>query len=124
MSSQPPGRPPEGWQSPPQQATEPYAAWGQQPTQQDSRHSGTTGPAATAGMGAASTTAATALSVFMWVILAINGLFLWWLISSVGGIADDCAGMVGSELEARETGQPWVTGSCSSSSWCSGRWST
>jgi len=34
MSSQPPGRPPEGWQSPPQQATEPYPGWGQQPPQQ------------------------------------------------------------------------------------------
>jgi hypothetical protein len=40
----------------------------------------------------------------MWVILVINGLFLWWMISAVGGLADDCASKVGTDLEACETG--------------------
>jgi hypothetical protein len=42
--------------------------------------------------------------VFMWVILAINALFLWWIIAGAGGTADDCAGKVGQALEDCQTG--------------------
>jgi hypothetical protein len=37
--------------------------------------------------------------VFMWVILAINALFLWWIIAGVSSNADNCAGEVGQALE-------------------------
>lgn len=40
----------------------------------------------------------------MWVILGINALFLWWMISAVGGTADNCAGRVGTDLESCQTG--------------------
>jgi hypothetical protein len=48
--------------------------------------------------------------VFMWVILAINALFLWWIIAGVGGNADNCAGEVGDALEACQTGSSIGTG--------------
>jgi hypothetical protein len=31
----------------------------------------------------------------MWVILVINGVFLWWLISAVAGIAEESASGAG-----------------------------
>jgi hypothetical protein len=39
----------------------------------------------------------------MWAILAINALFLWWIIAGVGGTADNCAGEVGQALEDCQT---------------------
>ena len=48
--------------------------------------------------------------VFMWVILAINALFLWWIIAGVGGTADNCAGEVGDALESCQTGTAIGTG--------------
>lgn len=48
--------------------------------------------------------------VFMWVILAVNAAFLVWLISLGGSAADQCAGLVGDELDACQTGSAIGTG--------------
>jgi hypothetical protein len=101
MSQQPPNRPPEDWQPPPQQATEPYPGWGQQPPQGQPPQ---WGPPGQQPGWEPPQQPRRRRRVFMWVILAINGLFLWWMVSAVGGIADDCAGKVGSDLEACQTG--------------------
>lgn len=103
MSSQPPDQPPEGWQPPPQQPTQPYPGWGQQPPQQGQPPQRGP-PGQQPGWGPPPQQPRRRRRVFKWVILVINGLFLWWIVSAVGGIADDCAGKVGSELEACETG--------------------
>lgn len=104
MSQQPPERPPEGWQPPPQQ-TEPLPGSGQQPPQQGQPPQwGPPGQQPYPGWAPPPQQPRRRRRVFMWVILAINGLFLWWMISALGGLADDCAGQVGSDLEACETG--------------------
>jgi len=105
MSQQPPDRPSEGWQPPPQQQTQPLPEWGQQPPQQGQPPQwGPPGQQPQPGWGPPPQQPRRRRRVFMWVILAITGLFLWWIISAVGGIADDCAGKVGSDLEACQTG--------------------
>jgi hypothetical protein len=48
--------------------------------------------------------------VFMWFILAVNVLFLWWIIAGVGGNADNCAGEVGQALEDCQTATNIGTG--------------
>jgi hypothetical protein len=40
-----------------------------------------------------------------WVIIAVNLLFVWWIIGGVGGaVAESCTGMTGDELSACEAG--------------------
>ena len=39
----------------------------------------------------------------MWVILAINALFLWWIISGLSNAADNCADLRGQALEDCQT---------------------
>jgi hypothetical protein len=53
----------------------------------------------------------------MWMILAINALFLWWIIAGVGSNADNCAGKVGQALQDCHAGTPSdrALQSCSSS---------
>ena len=46
----------------------------------------------------------------MWVVLAINALFLWWIIAGVSANSDNCAGEVGDALEACQTGSTIGTG--------------
>jgi hypothetical protein len=48
--------------------------------------------------------------ILMWAILAINALFLWWIIAGVGGNADNCAGKIGQELEDCQTATNIGTG--------------
>lgn len=104
MSQQPPDRPPEGSQ-PPQQQTQPLPGWGQQPPHQGQPpYWGPPGQQPQPGWGPPPQSRRKRSRVFMWVILAINGLFLWWMISAVGGVADDCAGKFGTDLEACQTG--------------------
>jgi hypothetical protein len=40
---------------------------------------------------------------FMWVILAINALFLWWILATASNTADDCAYLHGQALEECQT---------------------
>lgn len=42
--------------------------------------------------------------VFMWVFLAIQALFIVWIVSATAGASDNCAGEVGSALEACQAG--------------------
>jgi hypothetical protein len=42
--------------------------------------------------------------LFMWVILAINVLFLWWIIAGVADTGKNCKGLVGQALEDCQTG--------------------
>jgi hypothetical protein len=99
MSQQPPEHPPEGWQPPEQQPTEPQAQRWE-----------TYGPPAPPGQDHSAWAAQRAREerrekppgeprrpprVFMWVILVINGVFLWWLISAVAGIAEESASGAG-----------------------------
>jgi hypothetical protein len=42
--------------------------------------------------------------IFRWIFLAIQVLFLVWIIAGAGGAADNCAGETGSALEACEAG--------------------
>jgi len=43
--------------------------------------------------------------VGMWAVLAVNGLFAWWLVASAGGTDSSCTGLAGSELDACQTGE-------------------
>jgi len=42
--------------------------------------------------------------IMTWVILAFNILMLIWIIAGVAGVADNCAGKTGVELDACEAG--------------------
>ena len=42
--------------------------------------------------------------IFRWVFLAIQALFLIWIITGVSGASDNCAGEVGDALEACQAG--------------------
>ena len=42
--------------------------------------------------------------IFRWVFLAIQAVFLIWIISGVSGASDNCAGEAGSALEACQAG--------------------
>jgi hypothetical protein len=39
-----------------------------------------------------------------WFILAFNFLMVIWIVTGVAGVADSCAGMTGSELDACQAG--------------------
>jgi hypothetical protein len=104
MSEQPPNRPPEGWQPPPQQPTQPLPGWSQQPPQQGPPQWGPPGQQPPPGWVPAPQQRRRRRPVFMWVILAINALFLVWLITSLGG-ESSCEGMTGDELSACQTGE-------------------
>jgi hypothetical protein len=105
MSEQPPNRPPEGWQPPPQQPTQPLPGWSQQPPQQGPPPPwGPPSQQPPPGWVPPSQQPRRRRPVFMWVILAINALFLVWLISALGG-ESTCEGMTGDELSACQTGE-------------------
>jgi hypothetical protein len=42
--------------------------------------------------------------IFRWVFLAIQALFIIWIISGVSGASDNCAGETGQALEACQAG--------------------
>ena len=42
--------------------------------------------------------------VFRWVFLAIQALFLIWIVSGVSGASDNCAGRTGQALESCQAG--------------------
>ncbi|MCO1660302.1 hypothetical protein [Pseudonocardia humida] len=42
--------------------------------------------------------------VFMWVFLAVQALFLVWVVSSLSGAADNCDGRTGDALSACQAG--------------------
>ena len=42
--------------------------------------------------------------VFMWVFLAVQALFLVWMISGLSGAADNCTGETGTSLDACQAG--------------------
>lgn len=48
--------------------------------------------------------------IFRWVFLAIQVLFLVWIIAGTAGNSDNCAGQVGDALDACEAGTAVGTG--------------
>jgi hypothetical protein len=104
MSSQPPARPPD-WQPPPQQPTQPLPGWGQQPPQQGQPPQwGPPGQQPQPGWVPPRQQPRRRSRVFMWVILAINALFLVAVISTFN-IESSCVGKVGDELSACQAGE-------------------
>ena len=56
------------------------------------------------------TTAKKKRHIFRWVFLAIQVLFLIWIITGVSGNSDNCAGKVGDALDACQAGTAVGTG--------------